>query len=103
MPKNSSLQTRNRKQHKYLWQVGEVKAVVIVWATGSRPPNSFSCCYGYWGEGKKHLLMQHNERKSLQTRVFNQPRQKNTINLWTRAIDCVEENNAKSNDNCVYT
>lgn len=37
-----------KKQHhtSYLWQVGEVKAVVRAWETGSQPPNSFSCCYG---------------------------------------------------------
>lgn len=37
---------RVKPKHKYLWRVGEVKAVVTAWAMGSRPPNSFSCCYG---------------------------------------------------------
>lgn len=32
--------------HKYLWQVGEVRVDVREWVTGSRPLNSFSCCYG---------------------------------------------------------
>lgn len=38
--------TQHKTMHKYLWQVGEVRAVVRAWAMGSPLPNSFSCCYG---------------------------------------------------------
>lgn len=40
------------KRLKYLWQVEGVKVVVRAWAMGSRPPNSFSCCYGNCEERK---------------------------------------------------
>lgn len=77
-------QTCNLKRLKYLWQVEEVTAVVRAWATGSRPPNSFSCCYGNCEERKtteerKHLLRQHTlDTQSLLTCVFYQHNKQTT-------------------------
>lgn len=59
---------------QYPLQVGEVREVVRVWATASPPPDSFSCCYGYYKEKNKRI----SDDAIINTVTFNQPCRKKT-------------------------
>lgn len=56
--------------------MGEVKAVVRVWAMGSRLPNSFSCCYGNY---ERRQNKQKRENIFLCNVITNTITQKNVL------------------------